>query len=253
MPDPRNRGIMDVMMISLDRLPADEDPLLRWAAQDMRAGVRAWALGDAAAVACPDVSRRDRLALRGGVPDVVALVDRIRPEVEGFHAVGDEKLVAAIPGLVIEGRFGWMDTTEPTGLARRHEPRWLDGDDEEVAAFLDEHHPGSYAYPGGSGVTRWAGIRADTGELLAVGADAWSMAEIGFLAGVATRSDARGRGLGRDLCAFLTDELIAGRERVALMVDHDNAAAVGTYEKLGYTMRRIAAATFQDRQECSGS
>jgi ribosomal protein S18 acetylase RimI-like enzyme len=251
MPGPCKRGIMD-MMISLDHIAAGDDPLLLWAAQDMRPGVRAWALGDAAAVACPDVSRRDRLALRGSPADVAALVDRIRPEVAGYHAVGDEGLIEAIPGLVVEGRFGWMDTTAPTGLPPRSEPRWLD-DDAEVAAFLDEHHPGSWAYPGGSGVTRWAGIRAGTGELLAVGADAWSVTEIGFIAGVATRTDARGRGLGRDLCAFLTDELLAGRDRVALFVDHWNAAAVRTYEKLGFTMRRIAAATFQDRQECSGS
>ena len=160
-------------MISLDDLRAGDDPLLLWAAQDMRPGVRAWALGDAAAVACPDVSARDRLALRGSPADVTALVQRLRPQVAGFHPVGDEDLIAAIPGLVLEARFGWMDTTTPAGVARAHEPRWLH-DDEEVAAFLAVHHPGSFARPGDTGVARWAGIRGRDGELLCVGADAWS-------------------------------------------------------------------------------
>jgi ribosomal protein S18 acetylase RimI-like enzyme len=61
---------------------------------------------------------------------------------------------------------------------------------------------------------------------------------------VATRAAARGRGLGTTLCAFLTDELIKDRGRVALLVDHENTAAVRSYEKLGYRMRRIAAARF---------
>ena len=243
-------------MISLDHIAPGDDPLLLWAAQGMRPGVRAWALGDAAAVACRDVCSRDRLALRGSPADVAALVQRIRPEVADFHPVGDEELIDAIPGLRLDARFGWMDTTSPSGTARAHEPEWLPGD-AEVAAFLKAHHPGSFARPGDAGIARWAGIRDAGGELLAVGADAWSVREIGFIAGVATRTDARGRGLGRDLCAFLTDELLAermnGRDRVALLVDHWNTAAVRTYEKLGYVMRRIAAASFQDRQECSGS
>lgn len=239
-------------MISLDRIAPDDDPLLLWAAQGMRPGVRAWELGDAAAVASRDVCSRDRLALRGSPADVVALVERIRAQVADFHPVGDEDLIDAIPGLRLDARFGWMDTTAPAGWPRGHEPRWLP-DDAEVAAFLTAHHPGSFARPGDAGIARWAGIRDRDGELLAVGADAWSVREIGFVAGVATRTDARGRGLGRDLCGFLTDELIAGRERVALLVDHWNTAAVRTYERLGYSMRRIAAASFQDRQEYSGS
>ena len=245
MPAARNVRMMEAM--------TEDDPLLVWAAQGMRPGVRAWSLGDAAAVACRNVCSRDRLALRGSPADVIALVERVRPRVRDFHPVGDEDLIAAIPGVTLDARFGWMDTTTATGMARDHEPRWLHDPEEEVAAFLKLHHPGSFAWPGDAGITRWAGIRDRNGDLLAVGADAWSVPEIGFIAGVATRTDARGRGLGRDLCAFLTDEMIAGRGRVALMVDHSNTAAVRTYEKLGYTMRRIAAATFQDRQECSGS
>lgn len=219
----------------------DDDPLLAWAAQGMRTGVRTWTLGDAAAVACPGLSRFDRLAVRGSVADVTELIRRIRPEVDGYRPVGDEELITKLPVLHTPVAFGWMDATSPTGIRSRR-ARWL-VDDAEVAAFLDTHHPHSYARPGAPGVTRWAGIRDDEGALLGVAADACSAPGIGFLGGVATRSDARGRGVATELCAFVTDELIAAYGRVALMVGHGNAAAVRTYEKLGYTMRRIAAAT----------
>ncbi len=73
-------------------------------------------------------------------------------------------------------------------------------------------------------------------------ADAWSTAETGFLAGVTTRPDARGRGLAAALCAWAADELLAGRERVALLADYANVAAVATYHKLGFETRRVAAA-----------
>ncbi|GAA3335218.1 hypothetical protein GCM10020358_02600 [Amorphoplanes nipponensis] len=238
-------------MITLNRIAPDDDPLLLWTAQDMATGARAWALGDAAAVACRDVCRRDRLALRGSPPDAAELLRRIRGQVAGFHPVADvaliDALVERVDGLAPVARFGWMDTTGPAPLPARADPapRWLtDAELPEVAALLDAEHPGSWARPGGSGVRRWAGLRDAAGVVQAVAADAWSVPEIGFVAGVATRVRARGRGLGATLCAFLTGELITGRSRVALLVDRDNGAAIRTYEKLGYRMRPIAAARF---------
>jgi ribosomal protein S18 acetylase RimI-like enzyme len=122
-------------------------------------------------------------------------------------------------------------------------PRWLGADEwPEVSALLAESFPDSYARPGASGVRRWAGIRDAGGRLTAVAADAWSTGEIGFLAGVTTHPDARGRGLAATLCTFAADELLAGRERVALLADYSNTAAVATYRKLGFRIRRVAAA-----------
>src|SRR6187551_695569 len=118
-------------MISLDRISADDDPLLLWTAQDMGTGARAWALGDAAAVACRGVSRRDRLALRGSPGDVAELIRRIRPQVTGFLPVADAALIDAladrVDGLEPVARFGWMDTTTPAPAPPRSpgEPRWL--------------------------------------------------------------------------------------------------------------------------------
>jgi GNAT superfamily N-acetyltransferase len=223
----------------------DQEPLIAWAAAQPAA--RTWRAAGAVAVACPDLSRRNRLAVHGDADAVVALLGEVLPEVgPSYRPLGDEDLITEVagrvPGLAKVGRFAWMDVTAPvTGPAAG---AWTD-DLDDVTGLLSEAFPESYAWPGGSGVRRWAGLWDHDGALVATAADAWSVPEIGFIAGVATRVRARGRGLGTTLCAFLTDELIKGRGRVALLVDGDNAAAIRTYEKLGYRMRPIAAARFR--------
>jgi GNAT superfamily N-acetyltransferase len=123
------------------------------------------------------------------------------------------------------------------------EAGWLAEQDwPEVTALIEESFPDSYARPGDPDVRRWAGVRDHDGRLLAIAAEAWSTDEIGFMAGVTTHPDARGRGLGATLCGFVADELLAGRERVALIVDYWNTAAIATYRRLGFTTRPVAAA-----------
>ncbi|MEU4625551.1 GNAT family N-acetyltransferase [Actinoplanes sp. NPDC023801] len=126
---------------------------------------------------------------------------------------------------------------------RAVEPFWLTEPEwPEVTALIREAYPESYAWPGHPDVYRWAGIRGADGELLTVAAEAWSTPEIGFMSGVATRPSARGRGLGAAICAFVADDLLTGRERVALLVDYWNTAALATYTRLGFGLRRVAAA-----------
>ncbi|SFF84136.1 FR47-like protein [Actinoplanes philippinensis] len=143
---------------------------------------------------------------------------------------------------VVGGSATEADERAGTGAAGLR-PVWL-GKQEwpEVTALIREAYPESYAWPGDPAVRRWAGIRGLDGELLTVAAEAWSTPEIGFMSGVATRPAARGRGLGADICAFVADELLPGRERVALLVDYWNTAAVATYTGLGFATRRVAAA-----------
>jgi predicted GNAT family acetyltransferase len=97
--------------------------------------------------------------------------------------------------------------------------------------------------PGRSGVRRWAGVADESGALLSIAADAWSAPEVGFVAGVATLPAARGQGLSRQVCAFVTAELVKRHGRVGLMVDAANAAAISVYQRLGYTYRAVAAAS----------
>jgi RimJ/RimL family protein N-acetyltransferase len=175
---------------------------------------------------------------------VAALLREVLPEVgTSFRPLGDEALIEAVaqrvPQLEVAGRFGWLDVTRPVPATGLGDPHWLGGT-SGVAELLEDAFPESYAWPGGSGVRRWAGITQE--RLVAVAAEAWSVPEIGFLAGVATRPQARGRGLAASVCAFVTNELFAGRQRVALIADYWNSAAIATYRRLGFTLRPLGAA-----------
>lgn len=207
-----------------------------------------WRRPGATVVACAALAHWDRLVMSGDPDALAGLIREVLPEVGGtFRPFGPEELVAAVvartPELEVSAEFAWMDITEPIGGTPAAGAGWL-GEDEwdEVAALLTESFPDSYARPGESGVRRWAGIRDAGGRLVAVAADAWSTEAIGFLAGVTTRPDARGRGLAAALCGFATDELLVGRERVALLADYVNVAAIRTYRKLGFDLCRVAAA-----------
>ncbi|MEU8277070.1 GNAT family N-acetyltransferase [Microbispora bryophytorum] len=235
-----------------------DDDLVVWAAQGMRPGVRAWACGDAVAVASPAASRRDRLVVRGTAARLVPLVRHALAEAgPSYRPLGDaaliEQVVAAVPELEPAVGFSWMGTeklapprqevTVSEGTYPEGSASWLaDSAAPEVAALLAAANPGSYAVPGLPRVRRWAGVRdGESGALLAVAADAWSAPTVGLLAGVATAVPARGRGLGERVCRFVASALLAEHGRAALMVDDWNRAAVVVYERLGFARRRVAA------------
>lgn len=230
-----------------------DDPLLVWAAQGLRSGVRAWALGDAVAVAvaCAALGRRDRLALRGPAPAVAALVRQALAEVgPTYRPLGDAPLIAALVGRVSElevaSTFGWMDTRSPAPGGAAGEPaHWL-GPHQlgEVTRLLARAFPHSDARPGMPGVRRWAGVR-DTdagGRLAATAADAWTAPGVGYVAGVATDPRARRRGHGASACRLVIDTLVGEHGRAALMVDAWNSDAIRLYQRLGLRQRAVAAA-----------
>ncbi|WP_030911352.1 GNAT family N-acetyltransferase [Streptosporangium amethystogenes] len=234
------------------------DPLVLWGAQGMARGVRAWALGEAVAVACPDLNRRDRLTVCGEPEQVAALaqwaLERVGPS---YRVVGSRALVGQVaacsPGLRLLGAFEWMDThrlspvlspvlSAGPGRARRR-ARWLDPkEDDEVSALLAAAAPSSWAAPGVAGVRRWAGVRDEDGVLVAVAADAWSCPQVGFVAGVATAARRRGAGYGEAVCRLALGDLLTAHGRVALMVDTANHTALALYGRLGLRLRPLAAA-----------
>ncbi|MET7482976.1 GNAT family N-acetyltransferase [Streptomyces sp. NPDC005538] len=244
-------------MAEADRLHVGGVGHLLWAAR-LRAdgrlgpGVRVFRHGSATAVVSPGLSGRDRIAVDGEADDLLALVrDEVLAETgPGYRPFGEAELIAALvrgtPELVAADGPGflWMETMErpsdvPPGVV------WLDAEGErEAAGLFDDGFPDSYARPGRPGVRRWAGCY-DTdggGALLAVAADAWSGAGCGFLAGVVTRPEARGRGLGAAVSRFVVDALVREHGRAALMVDSDNTAAIGAYRRAGMSGRMFAAA-----------
>ncbi|MEV0679800.1 GNAT family N-acetyltransferase [Actinosynnema sp. NPDC050436] len=218
---------------------ADPDPLVRWAAQCLlpgRGGV-AWAHGGAVGVLAPRLNRHDRLVLVGPVDGIAAILRaRTRP---GVRPLVLAEVAPALPDLLVAATFGWM---ERTGTLGAPELPWLDETAwDDVESLLRKANPNSYVWPYEPGPRRWTGVHAEDGTLAAVGADAWSAPGIGFIAGVATHPDHRGRGLSTRVCAALTGALLREEGACALMVDAANAAAIKVYERLGYTYRSVSA------------
>lgn len=241
---------------------------LIWAAQGQDGGspgpgVRAWRHGEACAVASPN-RQQDRLMVQGDSAYAAVLVRRVLEEVgPSYRLLGEaaliDELVRRLPGLVPVHQFFWMETTmettSPSGAATAG-VRWLDAREEkEAASLFDRFFPDSYAQPGRAGVRRWAGVVGVVGEEdgsvgaepLAVAADAWSAAGCGFMGGVITHPSARGRGLARAVSAHVLDDLVRRHGRAALMVLTGNAPAIATYERLGMTKHRFAAAHMRVR------
>lgn len=234
------------------------DALCLWAAQGLRGGSRAFAdaAGGAVAVAGPGVSARDRLALWEREPGAgtelaaaaLAVVGRTFRPLGAPDAV--RRLVAAVPGLAPTRAFDWMDTGGPLPASGRAVGRaeWLPpGAAGEVDALLDLALPSSDARPGRPAGGRWAGVRAagaGAGRLVAVAALAWCAPEVALVCGVAVHPEARGGGLGEEVCRFVTEQALHAHPRVALMVDEDNGSARRLYARLGYRPRPLLAAAF---------
>lgn len=228
------------------------DTLCLWVGQGLGGRGRAWrsADGRAVAVAGPGVAARDRLAVRGPAGAAVALAREVLDLVgPGFRPLGDPALIGALvaadPRLEMVGRFGWMSCRRPEAALPPGPVRaaWLSGAAlAEAAALIQEAFPDSLARPGIPGAERWAGVRDDVGGLVATGTLAWPAPAVGLLAGIAVRPRARGRGLGRDICAFLLAEALRRHEAAALMVDDWNHAALWLYRSLGLRYRAVAAA-----------
>ncbi|MFJ7246227.1 GNAT family N-acetyltransferase [Kitasatospora sp. NPDC098652] len=203
-------------------------------------------------MASPDLSARDRLAVRGSADDAARLVRRVLTEVgPTYRPVGQasliESLADAIPGLSLFPRFYWMETsTVPAPPAVAVE--WLDEVTvKEATSLFDRFFPDSFAQPGDGGAHRWAGIvdsldSRTPPEPLAVAADVWSAAGCGFMAGVCTHPAARGRGLAQAVCGFVLGELVRRHGRAALMVHGGNQSAIAVYERLGMAKRPLAGA-----------
>ncbi|MEV1179007.1 hypothetical protein, partial [Nonomuraea sp. NPDC049784] len=122
--------ILELRHIRQVRQACGDDDLLVWAAQGLRGGARAWALGDAVVAAGPGASRRDRLGVWGGVSCAVELVGHALAELgPSFRPFGERELVrevtAKLDGVEPAGEFSWMSLHTLEG-ASPDEVGWLE-------------------------------------------------------------------------------------------------------------------------------
>ena len=107
---------------------------------------------------------------------------------------------------------------------------------EEIAEFLKIHAPESSVFPGDPEIQMWVDI-VRAGELLAVAAICkWESGEL-VISSVATHSDKRGQGIGKELmnkCLIAARQ--CGSEVVCLGVRHENESAQRLYASTGFTL-----------------
>ncbi|MFD7470874.1 GNAT family N-acetyltransferase [Streptomyces sp. NPDC059837] len=149
---------------------------------------------------------RERSEERGG------LARKVLAEVgPAYRPLGEARLIdalaAQLPDPEPDHHYLWMETDSRPGTMSG-EVEWLDADQAlRAGPLFDRFFPGSYAKQGAS-AHRWAEAVAEPdGEPLAVAADAWSARGCGYLAGVVTHPDARGRGLSRAVCGFVLEQV----------------------------------------------
>ena len=145
----------------------------------------------------------------------------------------DSRGIAALPQgfkAVVEWDCHWAPTKFGDVVAAQQST------DNEIAAFLKVHAPDSSVFPGNDEILQWVEIYEGE-ELAAVAALCrWESGRV-VISSVATRSDLRGRGLGKQLmekCLIAGHQL--GEKYLSLGVRHENESAQRLYRATGFTL-----------------
>jgi ribosomal protein S18 acetylase RimI-like enzyme len=224
------------------------DPLLNWGAQALTSAYpnargRAWEHDGAVLVYAPGLYRRDRVILTGPAEQALKLVTSVRLPTSGTPIARTEladEIGLLDPRWSSFATFGWMTTTGEPGT-RPDGVRWLaESDLDQADHLVRTANPDGWLVPRETGTRRWAGM-FDGDTLISMAGDAWPAPGMGFIAGVATHEDHRGKGASSAVCSFVRDTLLAEHGSCGLMVYADNATAIRLYERLGFTYQSMTA------------
>ena len=126
----------------------------------------------------------------------------------------------------------WTDRTPPP-VPGEAAVGWVDAD-ERLRSLLQAANPRHHGRPGDPDIRGWAGVRDDSGRLLAAGALAVLDTGIPSLRSISTDPAARGRGMGAAVSAFLTRHALSLAPVATLGLYSDNDIARRLYTRLGY-------------------
>jgi ribosomal protein S18 acetylase RimI-like enzyme len=197
------------------------------------------------------------LVYRGlAVPTLVALADgdpaTLHRLLAGAEAAGElpprfyahltpgvEAVLSARHELERLGHHRKMALAAPVGgLTDDAVVRLGPADAGEAVAFYAASYPASYFEPVNLERGPYLAIRDDRGLAAIAGVHVYSpVKRVASLGNIATRPDARGRGLARRVTAALCRLLGAEIDVIGLNVRADNAAAIACYRGIGFELR----------------
>jgi len=122
-----------------------------------------------------------------------------------------------------------------------------DDDVPQMMALVELTKPGPFA-PRTNKMGKYWGI-VEGGELVAMAGDRLRLPGFGEVSAVCTHPDHRGKGYARELISKVAAGVVARGETPFLQSYPDNVAAIGLYESLGFTERRMLTFTVVRRRD----
>ncbi len=178
------------------------------------------------------------IAYSPGHPETAARLVKWVTQGESFYMIGVKPFLPAEFELVLSLDCVQMISNTLINIATAIEIKTLgDNDADEMFDLINLVQPGYYLQD-----TRlmgnYAGIRV-SGQLVAIAGERMRMNGLTELSAVVTHPEFTGRSYAQQLIAHITNENIKAGNEVFLHAAASNKRAIGLYEHLGFTLRRM--------------
>jgi GNAT superfamily N-acetyltransferase len=227
-------------------------PLVRHLAPHRVPGDTAWSYGQAVALVngyWDGVDEGGDIIVVGPAQDAATLTEALaREQARPMSVPADAYALLPDEVLTQPHAWGFRWLVAPSLRQPRHAGRlpvtWLpEASQDELQRLLDDAFPEASFKPGNPRVRQWAGVRDDTGRLVACAADTTETPGVGFVAAITTRPELRGQGLGRRVTGWTLNRLVEREGLAALWHYGGNVSAAKVYDALGMHRLDMVAAS----------